>query len=150
MPAVAYFFLDGPWRCCWVKYGYDPRADPTAKMYSVRFFALTLPRFQVIEMRSAHIQSLIDMFPSSLRKAAESTPEKYPTTESHPHSSPRLRHVFNGLHILTNMSQFQYVDLTFPPVHSLLSATRSFRDTCDVTKPTARSKFLIEKGGLVR
>lgn len=29
---VAYYCMNGPWRCLWVKIGYDPRKDPNAKM----------------------------------------------------------------------------------------------------------------------
>lgn len=29
---VAYYFLNGPWRTLWVKFGYDPRKNPGAKM----------------------------------------------------------------------------------------------------------------------
>ena len=33
LPLVAYYFTTGPWRVMWVKYGYDPRTDPSAKIY---------------------------------------------------------------------------------------------------------------------
>lgn len=68
MPAIAYFFMDGPWRCCWVRYGYDPRKDPIARTY------------QELEIRSAAIQAMIEMFPSALRKAAASHPAQYAET----------------------------------------------------------------------
>jgi general transcription factor 3C polypeptide 5 (transcription factor C subunit 1) len=35
LPMVSYYFLSGPWRYCWVKYGYDPRKDPEARKYQV-------------------------------------------------------------------------------------------------------------------
>jgi general transcription factor 3C polypeptide 5 (transcription factor C subunit 1) len=105
MPAVAYFFIDGPWRCCWVRYGYDPRNNSDSKIY------------QVVEMRATRIQSMIDMFPLALRKAADSVPEK---------------HVFDGLHIISNMSQFQYCDLTFPLIQNIINNRENLRDSCDV------------------
>lgn len=33
LPAVAYYFVTGPWRSTWVRFGYDPRRHPEAKIY---------------------------------------------------------------------------------------------------------------------
>jgi len=33
LPALAYYFVSGPWRGTWVRLGYDPRSDPQAKIY---------------------------------------------------------------------------------------------------------------------
>jgi len=33
LPAVAYYITSGPWRSIWVRFGYDPRTDPQAKIY---------------------------------------------------------------------------------------------------------------------
>lgn len=63
---MAYFFTDGPWRCCWVRYGYDPRHEPEARWY------------QVVEIRSSRIQAMISAFPATLRRKAASVPEPYP------------------------------------------------------------------------
>ena len=30
---MAFYYTNGPWRCLWTKYGYDPRKHPEAKMY---------------------------------------------------------------------------------------------------------------------
>lgn len=35
LPYVAYYFTTGPWRSCWVRFGYDPRLNPEAKMYQM-------------------------------------------------------------------------------------------------------------------
>ena len=32
LPHYAYFFTRGPWKSCWIKYGYDPRQSPDARM----------------------------------------------------------------------------------------------------------------------
>ena len=32
LPYVAYYWINGPWRTLWTKFGYDPRKDPEAKM----------------------------------------------------------------------------------------------------------------------
>lgn len=33
LPVVAYFYTTGPWRTCWVRFGYDPRKDFHARYY---------------------------------------------------------------------------------------------------------------------
>ena len=35
LPMFAFYYLNGPWRCMWVKFGYDPRSHPEAKAYQV-------------------------------------------------------------------------------------------------------------------
>lgn len=32
LAAIAYYWLNGPWRTLWTRIGYDPRKDPSAKM----------------------------------------------------------------------------------------------------------------------
>lgn len=33
LPAVAYYFVTGPFRVMWVKMGYDPRKDSSSRIY---------------------------------------------------------------------------------------------------------------------
>ncbi|XP_012262747.2 general transcription factor 3C polypeptide 5 [Athalia rosae] len=40
LPSVAYYFMTGPWRIMWVKLGYDPRKDPTARIYQTLDYRL--------------------------------------------------------------------------------------------------------------
>ncbi|XP_053328382.1 general transcription factor 3C polypeptide 5 [Spea bombifrons] len=40
LPYVAYYMLTGPWRSLWVRFGYDPRKHPEAKMYQVLDFRI--------------------------------------------------------------------------------------------------------------
>ncbi|KAJ9599307.1 hypothetical protein L9F63_010221 [Diploptera punctata] len=40
LPSVAYYFVTGPWRIMWVRFGYDPRADPTAIKYQTLDYRL--------------------------------------------------------------------------------------------------------------
>lgn len=35
LPLIAYYFITGPWRSLWVRFGYDPRKDPAAKKYQI-------------------------------------------------------------------------------------------------------------------
>ncbi len=35
MKIGAYYFTTGPWRSCWVRFGYDPRKIPESKIYQM-------------------------------------------------------------------------------------------------------------------
>eukprot|EP01132_Coremiostelium_polycephalum_P003733 gene3733-4652_t len=35
LPSVAYHFTNGPWRNCWVRFGYDPRIQPESKVFQI-------------------------------------------------------------------------------------------------------------------
>ena len=47
LPQIGYYFLDGPWRNMWVVYGYDPRTDPHARLYSLFFFLFFFTDFVI-------------------------------------------------------------------------------------------------------
>ncbi|KFB39055.1 AGAP009321-PA-like protein [Anopheles sinensis] len=38
LPAVAFFYVNGPWRSTWVRFGYDPRKDFEARMFQMLDF----------------------------------------------------------------------------------------------------------------
>ena len=35
LPQLAYYFSQGPWRMCWISFGYDPRSSRDARVYQV-------------------------------------------------------------------------------------------------------------------
>ncbi|VVD02713.1 unnamed protein product [Leptidea sinapis] len=39
-PCLAYYLKTGPWRLLWVRYGYDPRKEPNARIYQTLDFRL--------------------------------------------------------------------------------------------------------------
>uniref|UniRef100_A0AAY4C7W1 General transcription factor 3C polypeptide 5 n=1 Tax=Denticeps clupeoides TaxID=299321 RepID=A0AAY4C7W1_9TELE len=74
LPYVAYYMLTGPWRSLWVRFGYDPRKIPEAKIYQVLDFRIrcgTKHGYSSNDMpvkakRSAYEYSL----PTTINKAA--------------------------------------------------------------------------------
>ncbi|XP_066599011.1 general transcription factor 3C polypeptide 5 isoform X2 [Prorops nasuta] len=40
LPCVAYYFMTGPWRIMWVRLGYDPRQDTSARIYQTLDYRL--------------------------------------------------------------------------------------------------------------
>ncbi|XP_048021438.1 general transcription factor 3C polypeptide 5-like [Megalobrama amblycephala] len=61
LPYLAYYMLTGPWRSLWVRFGYDPRKTPEAKIYQVLDFR--------IRYRMKHGFSVNDMPVKSKRSA---------------------------------------------------------------------------------
>ena len=35
LPQLAYYFSQGPWRMCWISFGYDPRKSVDSRIYQV-------------------------------------------------------------------------------------------------------------------
>ncbi|XP_043497307.1 general transcription factor 3C polypeptide 5 [Polistes fuscatus] len=44
LPYVAYYFITGPWRIMWIRLGYDPRTDITARKYQTLDYRLRAMR----------------------------------------------------------------------------------------------------------
>ncbi|TKC51774.1 hypothetical protein EI555_013349 [Monodon monoceros] len=40
LPFMAYYMITGPWRSLWIRFGYDPRKHPDAKIYQVLDFRI--------------------------------------------------------------------------------------------------------------
>lgn len=40
LPAVAFYFLTGPWRVMWIRFGYDPRKDTASRIYQTLDYRL--------------------------------------------------------------------------------------------------------------
>ncbi|XP_071801972.1 general transcription factor 3C polypeptide 5-like isoform X1 [Asterias amurensis] len=45
LPAVGFYYLTGPWRATWVRFGYDPRKDPGALKYQMLDFRIRKAMF---------------------------------------------------------------------------------------------------------
>jgi len=42
LPALSYYFTTGPWRNQWIRFGYDPRSDPSAGKYQTLDYRIRL------------------------------------------------------------------------------------------------------------
>lgn len=40
LPSVAYYCTMGPWRTCWIKYGYNPVKDFNSRIYQTLDFRI--------------------------------------------------------------------------------------------------------------
>ncbi|XP_006835060.1 PREDICTED: general transcription factor 3C polypeptide 5 [Chrysochloris asiatica] len=103
LPFMAYYMITGPWRSLWIRYGYDPRKNPEAKIYQVLDFRIrcgmkygyTPSDMPVKTKRSAYNYSLPitvkkttsqlsmqDLGPSGIANARKSTSNKYKLKDS--------------------------------------------------------------------
>ncbi|CAG8592661.1 11981_t:CDS:2 [Dentiscutata heterogama] len=106
---VAYLMLNGPWRDCWLRYGYDPRKNKEARLRPVRLErAKRLLRVQADLTNEMDELSLL--------------PENYIKTT----------HIFDGKTAERDIAIFQLCDITDPLMRSLIDSHDSVQDTCTV------------------
>ncbi|CAF0718764.1 unnamed protein product [Adineta steineri] len=70
---VAYFFCNGPWNRCWVKYGYDPRSDTKSKIYQIvdyRVRAILDPEKNLVKSRTSRAYHRSSLIPGQMSSTA--------------------------------------------------------------------------------
>ncbi|KAH9642748.1 hypothetical protein HF086_010401 [Spodoptera exigua] len=113
MPCLAVYMKTGPWRSMWVRYGYDPRKDPSSRKYQTLDFRLR---------HAAGVRSMImsredttDRERQPKRKFTETAPVNEEIAEGtvyfRPGITPTQRHIF-----------YQYCDIQIPEVEEILAA----------------------------
>ena len=114
---ACYSFRSGPWKDALIKYGLDPRKDPSYRKYQ------TL-NFQINTKDTTSTPSTKQSKSGANWTRAERV-HKDSSSDDRPPS-----HIFDGQHISTNGKMWQVCDLTEPCLAGLLS-TSSLRETCD-------------------
>ncbi|BGP36776.1 tau 95 subunit of transcription factor TFIIIC [Rhodotorula kratochvilovae] len=117
-PMVAYTFADGPFRDLVIRFGYDPRKEPTARFYqhlSLRNAANVRTRAQPGARGAAQAHAA-----SAKHAKAE---DRAPTT-SH------LSHEFDGVTAHGKVANFQLMDLSDALLQRLVHATDGVLDHC--------------------
>lgn len=51
LPCTGYYFTNGPWRALWVRFGYNPRKDPAAKIHQIMDLRIN-PSIQINDVRN--------------------------------------------------------------------------------------------------
>lgn len=117
---VGYIFESGPWRDAVVKFGVDPRKDPSLRIYQTMMFILDTE------------------YNDSRRKAKELTKDR--TTTNVP--SLKETHIFSGTHVSLDGKVWQVCDVVDPLLKSLLSTT-NIRNECHVSNSMIESPTSI-------
>lgn len=106
---VGYVFGSGPWRDCIVRFGIDPRTDPSYRVYQTFMFVL---ENQPLRSKSGRL---------SERKVT-GKPDSELNRESH---------IFNGVQLGRDGKVWQVCDITDPVLQEIL-ATNELREVCHV------------------
>jgi len=120
---VAYSFRSGPWKDALIKYGVDPRTDPSYRVYQTLSFQL-LSKDKMV----AAAKRMPDGKNTWIRS------ERYRKDE-------QPSHIFDGKGITTNGKTWQMCDIQEPLLRGLLD-TQELRTECDVSLPTRADEYL--------
>lgn len=105
---VGYLFDSGPWRDAIVKFGVDPRKDPSLRKYQTMMFMLD--------------KEDIDKKKNTTRK-----PPRFGLSKL----GPRDTHIFDGKTVSIDGKVWQVCDITDPLLSSILTTT-DIREDCHV------------------
>ena len=106
---VGYMFSSGPWRDAVVRYGVDPRTDPSFRIYQTMIFMLeTEPK----DTRAKYTRTRLDRTKSEQVLRKES-------------------HLFDGMTVSTDGKIWQVCDISEPFLKNILS-TPNLRKECHV------------------
>ncbi|CAH2104394.1 unnamed protein product [Euphydryas editha] len=116
IPCLAIYMREGPWRMMWVKFGYDPRKEPGARIYQTLDFrmrhaagvhAMVMTRDQVVHCKKA------DRIRTFKKTSDELSPEDIVLEGAvyfRPGMVPSQRQIY-----------YQYHDVQLPEVQALLA-----------------------------
>ncbi|CAG8434613.1 15083_t:CDS:10 [Funneliformis mosseae] len=115
LPLVAYLMSNGPWRDCWMRYGYDPRLNKEARFY------------QLLDIRSSRRPTKLGRAKRLLHVREEATTENGGTDNY----NSRTSHIFDGSSTCRDVAVFQICDITYPLLKTIIESPDSVQDFCD-------------------
>ncbi|RIA87754.1 RNA polymerase III transcription factor IIIC subunit-domain-containing protein [Glomus cerebriforme] len=116
LPLVAYLMSNGPWRDCWIRYGYDPRLNQEARFY------------QLLDIRNTRRPTKLGRA-KRLLHIQEEAAEKDNTENSNIDS--QTSHIFDGISTCRDIAVFQMHDITDPLLKKLIDSPDSLQEFCD-------------------
>ncbi|ORZ40017.1 RNA polymerase III transcription factor IIIC subunit-domain-containing protein [Catenaria anguillulae PL171] len=143
LPAVGYYFISGPWKMTWVRFGFDPRTDKSTRLWQTldtrnhfksgwqrakrKSFTTGTGRQDEVhghgEDDMHEDQQMDDLDPDQQADEARGA-----STASRQEIKS---HVFDGVHVNDETSVFQFCDLVDPLLKELVDTQEYLRDTCD-------------------
>ncbi|KAL3268612.1 hypothetical protein HHI36_007718 [Cryptolaemus montrouzieri] len=112
LPAVAYYETSGPWRCTWIRFGYDPRKDPTARKFQNLDYRIPVPIRSNLKVGSQRCVSEA----TTLKRLREDNTRGHKILYNEnsyilrPNMLPNSRQVF-----------YQYCDILLPEIQTMLA-----------------------------
>ncbi|KAF0391087.1 hypothetical protein F8M41_010778 [Gigaspora margarita] len=117
LPMVAYLMLNGPWRDCWLRYGYDPRKNKEARFY------------QATDIRNNRRPVRLERAKRLLRVQADLTNEMDELSLL-PENYIKTTHIFDGKTAERDVAIYQLCDVTDPLMRSIIDSPDSVQDIC--------------------
>ncbi|KIM68705.1 hypothetical protein SCLCIDRAFT_13482 [Scleroderma citrinum Foug A] len=121
LPLACYMFQDGPWRDTLVRFKYDPRKDPDARVYQRIYFRNAnhpMSRTSVVTRRQEG-RSAATYLSRSLEQEECMDAER------------RRSHIFDGVTIAKETAAFQLCDIQDPMLKEMIEKEEDLRETCD-------------------
>ena len=132
----SFYWLSGPWRTMWCRMGYDPRKDPTSKIYQMLDFRVrnsAKKRYKVlIPKRSyknyvpATLRNVVNRAPSSvplLSACKESDEKRVEDTEPYIFRPDKM--------IISRSTMYQLCDILDPGVQEIIRESDGKEGPCD-------------------
>ena len=112
---IGYMFNAGPFRDCLVRFGYDPRKDPTSRVYQSLFF-------------------MLEPEPATNRMKKHPNTRTMQDTKKVASQNVKESHLFDGKSVSLDGKTWQVCDIIDPFLQSLL-ATGTPRESCQASGP---------------
>ncbi|EJD01218.1 uncharacterized protein FOMMEDRAFT_158350 [Fomitiporia mediterranea MF3/22] len=126
LPSVCYVFSDGPWRDTLLKFGYDPRAEPSARFYQRLYFRnLNHPIVRPSIVTSRQDQRNAD------RQGSLPPPSQIGDSSAISSSNESPSHIFDGIHLTKETAAFQLCDIVDPMIKEMVEDEEGVRDECN-------------------
>lgn len=122
LPSMAYYFVNGPWRHTWIKYGLDPRVTPEYR------------KQQILECRNIYTPSRSTVNKQQSGRGRRGGMQQV-KRQSSGHAVPENGHLFDGVSLNGNFFMYQLCDLIYDETRSI------------VDDPSVVSNYLSEKEG---
>ncbi|PTU21137.1 hypothetical protein P175DRAFT_0523961 [Aspergillus ochraceoroseus IBT 24754] len=140
VPYVGYIFRSGPWRDAIIKFGHDPRSDPSSRIYQTTMFRI-LPREAELARDGAGAGTGTGRRHTTVARPHEQAPPEPTTATPTPTPTP-TSHIFTGQPPLAlDGRMWMFCDITDPLLHGILFPSSSssaaaggffLRPTCDI------------------
>ncbi|GAA5922348.1 transcription factor TFIIIC subunit TFC1 [Sporobolomyces koalae] len=167
-PMIGYTFSDGPFRDLVIRFGYDPRQDPSSRFFQ-HFLLRNLNNVRskavpgTKSARQAAAASASYQRGSIGSTQATATNENATGSIDDPESNKPKSHIFDGNRVYSKIGNFQLIDIHDPLSRALIDSTEGVLDHCssdinegwyafdylDQIKQVVRRKFmaLVSTGG---
>ncbi|KAK7061544.1 RNA polymerase III transcription factor IIIC subunit-domain-containing protein [Favolaschia claudopus] len=122
LPSVCYVFHDGPWRDTLVRFGYDPRKEPSGRFYQRLYFRNAnhpILKPSVMSRRQERTAANMENWAAAIEDGSERDVER------------RKTHLFDGKTLTKETASFQLCDLIDPMLKEMIEDDEELREECD-------------------